>query len=76
MAEGGVASIGVPFMAPLVCAPRSHTFDEEESGKHSSRGSSAWVTFRSPEELSPPQSLAWRRMADHGSKLNDGSFEA
>ena len=43
VAEGGVASRGVPFMAPLVYAPSIHTTKETEYRKHSAIDSSVWV---------------------------------
>lgn len=76
VAEGGVAYIGAPFMAPLVCAPCLHTTKEEESEKHSATGNYVWVTVWSSEELLPPQWSVRGRMADHTSTLSDGATAA
>lgn len=72
--EGGVASSGVPFMAPLDSNPCHNKSIDKESSRHSPLGRFELVTSMWSKKPSPPQVLDLRQMVEHDSKHCVGSI--
>jgi hypothetical protein len=73
--EGGVASNGVPFMAPLVCDPCLNIPSDEATWQCSSLGSFELITSLHQRVYLPSQSLDLRLMVECSLKLSDGSTD-